>query len=53
MLANPAITSVIIGASKAAQLADSIAAADLKLAPELAAQLEDLTREFRYGDAVR
>lgn len=53
VLANPAITSVILGASKAAQLADSIAAADLKLAPDLAARLEDLSREFRYGDAVR
>jgi aryl-alcohol dehydrogenase-like predicted oxidoreductase len=53
VLANPAITSVIIGASKAAQLADSIAGADLKLAPELASRLEELTREFRHGDAVR
>jgi aryl-alcohol dehydrogenase-like predicted oxidoreductase len=53
VLANPAITSVIIGASKAAQLTDSIAAADLTLAPELASRLEELTREFRFGDAVR
>ena len=53
VLANPAITSVIIGASKPAQLADSVAAADLALPPELAARLDELTREFRYGDAVR
>lgn len=53
VLANPAITSVIIGASQAAQLADSIAAADLELAPDLATRLDDLSREFRYGDAVR
>jgi aryl-alcohol dehydrogenase-like predicted oxidoreductase len=53
VLANPAITSVIIGASKAAQLTDSIAAADVTLAPELASRLEELTREFRFGDAVR
>jgi aryl-alcohol dehydrogenase (NADP+) len=53
VLANPAITSVIIGASKPAQLSDSIAAAGLALPPEFAARLDELTREFRYGDAVR
>jgi aryl-alcohol dehydrogenase (NADP+) len=53
VLANPAITSVIIGASKASQLADSVAAVDLKLAPELVSRLDEMTREFRYGDAVR
>lgn len=53
VLANPAVTSVIIGASKPAQLADSVAAADLALPAELAAQLDGTTREFRYGDAVR
>ena len=53
VLANAAITSVIIGASKASQLADSIAAVDLQLAPEFASRLDQLTREFRYGDAVR
>lgn len=53
VLSNPAITSVIVGASKPQQLADSVAAVDLALAPELASRLEDMTREFRYGDAVR
>jgi aryl-alcohol dehydrogenase (NADP+) len=53
VLANPAVTSVIIGASKASQLADSVAAVDLRLAPELASRLDEMTREFRYGDAVR
>lgn len=47
VLANPAVTSVIIGASQAAQLTDSVAAADLTLAPELASRLEESTREFR------
>ncbi|TFZ03080.1 aldo/keto reductase [Ramlibacter henchirensis] len=53
VLANPAVTSVIIGASKASQLTDSVAAVDVALTPELASRLEDMTREFRYGDAVR
>jgi aryl-alcohol dehydrogenase-like predicted oxidoreductase len=53
VLSHPAVTSVIIGASKAAQLADSVAAADLALAPEFATRLDEMTREFRYGDAVR
>ena len=33
--------------------ANCAAAADLALAPELASRLDELTREFRYGDAVR
>lgn len=53
VLANPAITSVIIGASRAEQLADSVAAADLALPPEFVAQLQEATHEFRMGDAVR
>lgn len=53
VLANPAVTSVIIGASSASQLTDSIAAAELAMTPELLARLEEMTREFRYGDAVR
>jgi aryl-alcohol dehydrogenase-like predicted oxidoreductase len=53
VLANPAITSVIVGASNPAQLADSIAGADLALTPDLKARLDEATREFRYGDAVR
>ena len=53
VLANPVVTSVIIGASKASQLADSVAAVHLQLAPELASRLEEMTREFRFGDAVR
>ena len=53
VLANPAITSVIIGASKPAQLADSVAAVDVKLSAELLEQLDAMTREFRRGDAMR
>lgn len=53
VLANPAITSPIIGASKPEQLADSIAAVDVKLTPELKAKLDEMSQEFRFGDAVR
>lgn len=53
VLANPSVTSVIIGASKAEQLTDTLAAGDLALTPELTSQLQEMTREFRYGDAVR
>ena len=53
VLSNPAVTSAIIGASKPEQLADSVAAAELKLSPELMTELDTLTREFRFGDAVR
>lgn len=53
VLANPAITSAIIGASKPEQLTDSLAAVDLKLDDALKAKLNDATKEYRWGDAAR
>lgn len=53
VLANPLITSAIIGASHADQLSESLSAADLALDPELKAQLDDTTAEYRWGDAAR
>jgi aryl-alcohol dehydrogenase (NADP+) len=53
VLANPAITAPIIGASRPDQLQDSMAAADVKLPPELKQRLDQLTTEYRRGDAVR
>ena len=53
VLANPAVTSALIGASRPEQLDASLAAADFMLAPELKAQLDDATLEYRWGDAPR
>ena len=53
VLANPAITAPIIGASKPEQLADSLAAAETKLPADLKAKLDDLTHEWRAIDAER
>ena len=53
VLANPAITSPIIGASRPEQLAASVAAVDFVLTPELKQRLDDLTRDYRMGDAAR
>ncbi len=53
VLANPLVSSAIIGASRPDQLTDTLAAADLVLDPEIKAQLEDLTVEYRWGDAAR
>jgi 1-deoxyxylulose-5-phosphate synthase len=53
VLANPVVTSVIIGASRPQQLADTLAAADLRLDGSLKQQLDELTAEYRHGDAVR
>jgi aryl-alcohol dehydrogenase-like predicted oxidoreductase len=53
VLANPAVTSAIIGASKPEQLIDTLAAVDLVLDPELKATLDDATVEYRCGDAAR
>jgi len=52
ILANESITSVILGASRAEQLTDTLAAVNYKLEPELKARLDDLTIEYR-GDATR
>ena len=53
VLANPAVTAAIIGASKPEQLKASVAAAELKLEPALKTKLDELTHEFRMGDAAR
>ena len=53
ILANPAITSVILGASRTEHLADTLAAVDHSLAPDLKTKLDDLTAEYRRGDAGR
>jgi aryl-alcohol dehydrogenase-like predicted oxidoreductase len=53
IMANPAITSVILGASRTAQLNDTLAAASYSLAPELKTKLDEVSAEYRRGDAVR
>ena len=53
ILANPVMTSVILGASRSEQLKDTLAAADYNLAPELKTRLDELTAEYRRGDAGR
>jgi 1-deoxyxylulose-5-phosphate synthase len=53
VMANPAITAPIIGASRPDQLADSLAAAELKLDDDLKRMLDERTRQYRLGDAPR
>jgi aryl-alcohol dehydrogenase (NADP+) len=53
VLANPVITSPIVGASRPEQLADSVAAVEVTLAPEIKDRLGQLTYEFRFGDNAR
>ncbi|MDA8102342.1 MAG: aldo/keto reductase [Nitrospiraceae bacterium] len=53
VLHNPAVTAPIIGASAPEQLADTVAALDVQLEPEVLSLLEELTHHFRYGDAER
>ena len=53
VLANPVISAPIIGASKPGQLDASLAAVDVKLDDDLKARLDDLTSEYRLGDAPR
>jgi 1-deoxyxylulose-5-phosphate synthase len=53
VLANPVITSPIIGASRPEQLDDVVAAAGKTLAPDLKTRLDELSAEYRLGDDVR
>jgi aryl-alcohol dehydrogenase (NADP+) len=53
VLANKAITAPIIGASRPDQLDASVAAADYALDPDLKRQMDELTYEYRLGDAAR
>jgi aryl-alcohol dehydrogenase (NADP+) len=53
VMAHPAITSPIIGASRPEQLDDTIKAASTPLAPELKKTLDELTAQYRRGDAAR
>lgn len=53
VMANPAITAPIIGASKPEQLKDNLAAIDVKLDAELKAKLDALTTRWRSVDAER
>jgi aryl-alcohol dehydrogenase-like predicted oxidoreductase len=53
VLANKAITAPIIGASRPEQLDASLAAVTYSLDPDLKQHLDDLTHEYRLGDAAR
>jgi len=51
LMAHPAVTAPLVGASRAPQLAPSLAAAERRLHPEVKARLDELTAEFRREDA--
>jgi len=53
VLANPAITAPIIGASRPEQLNDTLAAVERPLPGGLKQELDDLTAMYRRGDAGR
>jgi aryl-alcohol dehydrogenase-like predicted oxidoreductase len=53
VLANPAITAPIIGASRPSQLADNLAAVETPLSADLKKKLDEMTHEWRAVDAER
>ena len=53
VLANPAITSPIVGASRPGQLDASLAATEFTIDDGLKKQLDERTHEYRLGDAPR
>jgi 1-deoxyxylulose-5-phosphate synthase len=53
VLAHPAVTAPIVGASRPEQLRETLKAFDTKLDPELKQKLDELTAEYRRGDSDR
>ncbi|WP_237288549.1 aldo/keto reductase [Variovorax sp. PAMC 28711] len=53
VMANPLITAPLLGASRPEQLDATLAAADYTLDADLKKQLDELTAEYRKGDAPR
>lgn len=53
MLAQPAVTAPIIGASRADQLDDTLKAADVRLTAEVMAKIDEQMREFQPAEPVR
>jgi aryl-alcohol dehydrogenase-like predicted oxidoreductase len=53
VLANPVITSPIVGASRPDQLAASVAAVEAPLDPDVKAKLDEVTAVYRQGDHDR
>lgn len=53
VLAHPAITAPIVGASRPEQLDDVLLAVEKELDAGLKARLDELTREYRWGDDPR
>jgi aryl-alcohol dehydrogenase (NADP+) len=53
VLENPDVTAPIIGVSRPEQLPDLLKAAELRLDSQLKLRLDELTAEYRRGDAGR
>jgi aryl-alcohol dehydrogenase-like predicted oxidoreductase len=53
VMANPVITAPLLGASRPEQLTATLAAAEYKLDADLKKRLDELTAEYRKGDAPR
>jgi aryl-alcohol dehydrogenase-like predicted oxidoreductase len=47
------VTSAIIGASRAEQLSDTLAACEFALDAQIKTQLDEATVQYRWGDAAR
>jgi aryl-alcohol dehydrogenase-like predicted oxidoreductase len=53
MLAEPAITAPIVGASRPDQLDELLAAPEKPIDALLKSRLDEITREYRWGDDPR
>ncbi|MCY0870554.1 MAG: aldo/keto reductase [Firmicutes bacterium] len=49
LMHQPAVTTVIVGATRTSQLEDNLAAVELDLSPEVLEELHEMSREFLYS----
>ena len=49
LLTRPAVSTVIVGATRTEQLEHNLASLDLKLPPELLDELDQISQQFRHG----
>ncbi|GGA37790.1 aldo/keto reductase [Paenibacillus physcomitrellae] len=51
LMGRPAVSTVIVGATRTGQLEDNLTSVELDLSDEVRKQLDELSASFRYGEA--
>ncbi|WP_168120188.1 aldo/keto reductase [Paenibacillus sp. HB172176] len=52
LMSRPAVSTVIVGASRAEQLRENVKSAEFELTPEIVLELDEVSDAFRHGDPM-